>query len=318
MRFEQRIGAYELVLMLLIELLVLPLLLPGGFDFTGAWDIGIIISELVIVVPALLLTVVWYFINMYKSDHDPDYESITLSDRLMFKPVKVRTVLYTILLTIVLGPIMSFFNSVSLIFVDNVVVEQSEEILGLPFWVAFFITAIYGPLCEEFAFRGIVYGGFRRYCKPQPAVIVSGLIFGLMHLNLNQFGYAFALGVAMALVVEASGSIWMSFLIHLLVNGTSVVYMYLLDNFSGSSFSELAAEDLSTTESMIPTIIILALISVGCFLLAMKILSRISKIENREDTSVLMSDSSNYKGGSAFSLILVLAMVFCIYLTMTS
>ncbi len=314
MRFERRIATYELVLMLLIELLVIPIMFPHGLDLTGAWDVNIIISELVVILPALVLTVIWYFTNMWKAENDPDYKAITLSERFMFKPVKFRTILLTILFTILLNPITSLLNAISMLFVDNVMVEQSNEILGLPFALTFFMAAVYGPMCEEFAFRGIVYGGFRRYCRPRAAVIVSGLIFGLMHLNFNQFGYAFALGIAMALLVEASGSIWTSFLLHLLINGTSIVYMFLLDNFSGTSFEALAEADMANEEMLLPSIMILAAISVVCFFLARRVLNRIARIEGREEPSTLMRYSSQYKGGSVFSVLLVVAMLMCVYL----
>lgn len=315
MKFERRIATYELVLMLLIELLIIPLMFPSGIDVYGAWDVGVILSELVIMVPALVLTVIWYFTNMWKADNDPEYVPITLSERLMFKSVKIRTVFLTVLFAIVLGPITSLLNSISMLFVDNVVIEQGEEILSLPAGVALFLMAIYGPMCEEFAFRGIVYGGFRRYCKPRAAVIVSGLIFGLMHLNFNQFSYAFAIGIAMALLVEASGSIWTSFILHMIINGTSGVYMFLLDNYSGSSFMELAEADMANTEMMIPSIIILAFISIVCFFIARKILNVIARVEGREDISTLMRYSREYKGGPIFSVLLVVTMAICAYLT---
>ena len=50
------------------------------------------------------------------------------------------------------------------------------------------------------------------------AALMSGLIFGLMHLNFNQFSYGFVLGVIFAAVVEASGSIYASMAIHFLIN----------------------------------------------------------------------------------------------------
>ena len=46
------------------------------------------------------------------------------------------------------------------------------------------------PLVEELLYRGIVYGRLRRWLGAAPAMLLSALIFGLIHMNLAQFIYA--------------------------------------------------------------------------------------------------------------------------------
>lgn len=53
-------------------------------------------------------------------------------------------------------------------------------------------------------------------------------MFGCMHMNLNQFIYAFALGVYLAFLVEATGSVFSSMLAHFTLNATSTVMSYFL------------------------------------------------------------------------------------------
>ena len=62
-------------------------------------------------------------------------------------------------------------------------------------------------------------------------VLLSSLLFGLMHMNFNQAPYAFALGVAMAVLVEATGSLWSSVLMHVIFNAQSVLLMYFYQHF---------------------------------------------------------------------------------------
>ena len=54
-----------------------------------------------------------------------------------------------------------------------------------------------------------------------------------MHMNLNQFIYAFALGVYLAFLVEATGSIFSSMVAHFTLNATSVVMTFLLPMLYG-------------------------------------------------------------------------------------
>ena len=57
---------------------------------------------------------------------------------------------------------------------------------------------------------------------------MSGLVFGLFHLNINQFCYAFVIGVVFAFLVEATGSIWSSVLAHFAINTYSIKIIQLL------------------------------------------------------------------------------------------
>ena len=61
-----------------------------------------------------------------------------------------------------------------------------------------------------------------------PAILLTGFLFGCMHMNLNQFIYAFALGIYLAFLVEATGSIFSSMIAHFTLNATSVVMSFLL------------------------------------------------------------------------------------------
>ena len=57
------------------------------------------------------------------------------------------------------------------------------------------MMALFGPFCEEFCFRGVVYRGYLKSGNVTGAVLLSSLLFGLMHMNFNQAPYAFALAL---------------------------------------------------------------------------------------------------------------------------
>ncbi len=113
-------------------------------------------------------------------------------------------------------------------YADNTV----EDMIGaLPtgVWgvVLIVITVCVVPaLAEEFAFRGIVLGLLRNVSEPF-AVVVSALLFGLMHGNLSQIPSAFLMGILMGYAVVATNSIWPACVIHFLSNGISVATTYL-------------------------------------------------------------------------------------------
>ncbi len=254
------------------------------------------LSELLIVIPALIMIVVWLMINKKGSWASDEGESPHLSDRLMFRSLKPSTFLMTILYAFTISPVVTLCNLISQLFVDNTVLEYSSDILDMSVPMAVFVIAILPPFCEELAFRGVVYGGYRRNCRPIGAIFMSAFLFGIMHGNINQFAYAFVIGIAMALIVEATGSIWPSILLHFIINGRSVVGMFLLDHFQEGIFEEyLEMEESATDETMWIFILVYAILSVITVLMSGAILSWVSQNEGRSNPLKDILANKKYK-----------------------
>ena len=74
------------------------------------------------------------------------------------------------------------------------------------------------PVVEEILFRGIILGEFLSTMKPNIAVFLSALIFGTMHMQPIQIGYACICGVILGYVYLYSGSLVMPIAIHIIFN----------------------------------------------------------------------------------------------------
>jgi hypothetical protein len=97
------------------------------------------------------------------------------------------------------------------------------EVLGGPLWQSLLMLtlgAVLVPLGEELIFRGVVFGWLRRWPLPV-AVIVSALIFAVMHGFSVVFPVALVLGIVTALVYHRSGSIWPAVVLHMVNNGVA-------------------------------------------------------------------------------------------------
>ncbi len=92
---------------------------------------------------------------------------------------------------------------------------------GFEYVIMFISVAIVPAFCEELLFRGVIMKNLVPYGKGT-AVIVSALLFALMHQNPAQFLYTFFGGIILALVCIETGSIWCSVFIHLFNNAISV------------------------------------------------------------------------------------------------
>ena len=79
------------------------------------------------------------------------------------------------------------------------------------------------PVLEEYVFRGLVYKRLREWLGMTWAVVISAIIFGMMHMNIVQFVYAGFLGVFLALCVERTKHLYGAILAHMAANTISVI-----------------------------------------------------------------------------------------------
>ena len=73
--------------------------------------------------------------------------------------------------------------------------------------------AVLPALFEEFAYRGVIMQSLRRY-GDWFAILMSSLLFGLMHGNLVQVPFAFTVGILLGYCTVASGTMWVGIAIH--------------------------------------------------------------------------------------------------------
>ena len=93
----------------------------------------------------------------------------------------------------------------------------------LSFIVNVLLVAILPAVCEETTHRGLLLKGLSSL-GIRNSVIISSLLFGLMHLNINQFFYATVLGFVIALTVIISKNIFPAIIIHFMNNFLSVFF----------------------------------------------------------------------------------------------
>lgn len=80
------------------------------------------------------------------------------------------------------------------------------------------LLCVVAPVVEETVFRGGLYGGFRQRWSLAPAALVSAAIFAAVHLNWQSFVPVMALGVALCVVYERTGSLLPAIVAHGLFN----------------------------------------------------------------------------------------------------
>ena len=103
---------------------------------------------------------------------------------------------------------------------------QLMENTPVSFILNLFVLAVLPALLEELVFRGCILRLLRPY-GDLFAVMVSALLFGLMHGNLRQIPFATIVGIVLGWLYVVTENIWMPILVHFTNNTISVVSEYL-------------------------------------------------------------------------------------------
>lgn len=261
---------------------------------------NLLISELLILVPALI------FALAFKKNT----RTGTLNEMLGFRKIKISSFFMVILFTFLTMPMATALNAISMLFVDNTVNAISGDVLQLPFFLMLFMIGIFGPFCEEFVFRGIIFRGYKNSGPVWWAVFWSAVLFALMHLNFNQALYAFALGMMFGLLVEATGSLWSSVIAHMIFNSQQVCMMYLAEYIVPGTYD--SADVALTQDALLAAIGPYLMIAVIATPIAFCVLVWLAKNENRDGFLRIVWEHRKDKGGSFVSVPLIIAIIICL------
>lgn len=101
--------------------------------------------------------------------------------------------------------------------------EISKLIYTGNFWLELVTAGIIVPIAEELIFRGVLFKRLKAATKLTWAIIISSMLFGIMHGNLVQFVYATILGAVMCFVYIRCKNILAPILLHMAANTASVL-----------------------------------------------------------------------------------------------
>ena len=179
-------------------------------------------DTVICVVTCILLFGVYYFTSRKKT-------GLVLADAKMPKWLIVP---FAIIITLGMGLVSSLWLDFAYTQLANVpFVAQSVESFDSAWstigedpyiWVCLSVV-VFGPIAEELLFRGIIHNSIKKVCNPYVAIVLSGLMFGIWHGEFVQTVYTTFFGIALAVVYEYSGSLWVPIGMHILNNFTSTL-----------------------------------------------------------------------------------------------
>lgn len=146
-----------------------------------------------------------------------------------FKKISVTVLLCSIALGFVLFFINNYVADIFYVILSILGYDNSINIslsVGSKIGTQFLLTAVFPGICEEVLHRGLVLRGSAKEGYTRYGLLFSSILFGLMHLNIQQFFYAMILGCLMGIVVIVADSIYPAMIIHFMNNALSLYFSY--------------------------------------------------------------------------------------------
>ncbi len=155
------------------------------------------------------------------------------------------------------------------------------------FIVAIVSLAILPSISEELIFRGVVYNGLQKLGKKK-AIVLSAIIFALMHLSIQQTFYQIIIGLILAYAVYITGGLIVSIVMHFTNNFIIIVMGYIA--MKAGEITEVVYNYNSFFDYALP--VIYAALGVALILSLFKLLKYVSPIPKEvEEINLSLKDS---------------------------
>ncbi len=125
-----------------------------------------------------------------------------------------------------------------------------NEFANRPILLMIISTSIVAPIFEEVIYRGIILEQLNRRYGAIKAIIISSLLFGLMHLNLHQGINGFFLGIVLGFIYIKTNSLLLSMFLHFANNSLVIMSAFI-------PFIDLSSEKFHLVQLLCGAILLL-------------------------------------------------------------
>lgn len=211
-------GIVATVIILVLQQLIMRGVINFSSEF-GADMFNAVISQICMVLPIPLI-----FMFVFKND--------------IGETLRLKKDIDALQILLIAGMCIGAFIPAQ--YVNGVVVMVLQSFLGEPMELSgvtsaqnivqllseIVIIGFLPAICEEIFYRGYVLRGLERKGNKKYALLISSLLFAVMHGNFQQMTYAFALGILLGFVVLKTDSLLSSIVMHATFNIISVILSY--------------------------------------------------------------------------------------------
>lgn len=134
-------------------------------------------------------------------------------------------IIYFVLTSVLILLVTRFFPQIDTNQVQDVGFKQLNQ--RYEYILAFTTLVIVAPIAEEILFRGYLFGKLKKFVPVWAAILVTSILFGMLHGEWNLAIDTFVLSVIACLLRESTGNIWASILLHMGKNGIAYYSLFI-------------------------------------------------------------------------------------------
>lgn len=163
----------------------------------------------------ILITMIIFIPIFYKL-----YKKYKTKNNFKFKNI-FEPILYGISISLIFNIILFYLNNIFNF-------TNKFELNQLPIIIQLITSGICGPILEELLFRGIVYNKLKSFNKPMISIIISSVIFGMMHFDIINAIYAFGVSFILIYLYEKYKTLLAPIIMHIFLNSTIILMSSLI------------------------------------------------------------------------------------------
>jgi membrane protease YdiL (CAAX protease family) len=230
---------------------VMVLFLTAGYVAQG-WDFnyGILVTEFLLIA---LPTLIYVKAKGASVKRELRFNRLSLIDVLLIIVAFFSAYFVAVFLNLLAEILISMLGN--LIVPDIPFANNPKE-----YFMLLLVIAGSAGICEEILFRGFILRAYEKLGM-WPNIIVTALLFSILHLNIQNIAAPFFLGIVLGFVVYKTNSIFAGIIGHFVNNAISVTWGYVVMNLP--FYKNVNVEQVQqsmTTESLIGAAILFGII----------------------------------------------------------
>lgn len=226
---------------------------------------------------------------------------------LRLAPLGISSLLLLCLLGIAVQPVMSLLSYLTALFFPNPVADSIDGMLSSGMAVSLLSMAVLPAIFEEASMRGVLLSGYA-FLGRRGAVCASALLFAMLHMNPQQFLYAFCVGLLFGVLVERTGSILASVVPHFVINASSVLSAFV---YADPAAASAAIPEEISTGAMLASLTVMALTALPGIALLLYLLFRLNP--PRAEVPLLAEDGAPYRERFLTPALLAAFLVYALF-----
>lgn len=173
--------------------------------------------------------------------------------------ILLNNIFISILLGFTLQPVGMGISALSTLITGSNTATSAISQLDISgsIFAASIVLAVCPAIFEELIYRGIIFDTSKKHFNLKVSAILSGIMFGLMHMNFQQFAYAAFLGTFFAFIYDKTKNILDTMIIHFVINFSQFTLSFMLFKNMGHELESANAEaELPLSTMIISTLIL--------------------------------------------------------------